>query len=253
MVRDEGKYLYGIIGTDEARNFGPLGVGGRGDEVVTITYRNLSAIISNSPMTKYVVSRENLTAHEQVVERVMQEFTVLPARFCTIAINAEDIRRLLELRYREFSHLLRDMDNKIELGVKAFWRDLELIFREIVDENGAIARMKAEAARHSSDRGAAERIAIGKMVQAALEVKKEREGEEILTRLAGAAADYRVNKTAGDRMILNAAFLVDRGRERDFDDLMERLDQSYHGRIKFAYVGPVAPYNFVNITLRPEE
>ena len=252
-MRDEGKYLYGIIGTDEARNFGPLGVGGRGDEVVTITHRNLSAIISNSPMTKYVVSSENLTAHERVIERVMQEFTVLPARFCTIAINAEDIRRLLELRYREFSHLLRDMDNKIELGVKAFWRDLELIFREIVDENGDIARRKAEAAQPLSRQGATERIAVGQMVQAALEIKKEREGEEILTRLAGAAADYRVNKTVGDRMILNAAFLVDRGRERDFDDLMERVDNLYNGRIKFAYVGPVAPYNFVNLTLRPEE
>jgi hypothetical protein len=91
------------------------------------------------------------------------------------------------------------------------------------------------------------------MVQAALEVKKEREGEEILTRLAGDAADYRVNKTAGDRMILNAAFLVDRGRERDFDDLIERLDTLYNARIKFTYVGPVAPYNFVNLTLRPEE
>jgi hypothetical protein len=122
-----------------------------------------------------------------------------------------------------------------------------------VDENGAIARKKEEAARPPSHQGAAERIAIGQMVQAALEVKKEREGEEILTRLAGDAADYRVNKTAGDRMILNAAFLVDRGRERDFDDMMERLDNLYHARIKFTYVGPVAPYNFVNLTLRPEE
>jgi len=92
---DEGKYLYGIIATDEARNFGPIGIGGRGDEVGTIAYRDLSAVVSNSPMTRYVLGKENLLAHERVIERVMKEFTVLPVRFCTVAANAEEIRRLV--------------------------------------------------------------------------------------------------------------------------------------------------------------
>ena len=34
---------------------------------------------------------------------------------------------------------------------------------------------------------------------------------------------------------------------------MERLDLRYGERIKFSYVGPIAPYNFVKITLHPEE
>ncbi len=249
---EEGKYLYGVIATNEERNFGPIGIGGRGDEVGTIAYRDLSAVISNSPMARYVVSKENLIAHQRVMERIMKDHTVLPARFCTIAVNAEDIRRLLERRYRELSHLLRDMDNKIELGVKAFWRDMAAIFQEIVHENELVRRLKEKMALTPRRQSHPERIAIGRMVQAALEAKKGREADDILAGLKGASVEYRLNRTVGDRMLLNAAFLVDRGREKEFDALMERLDLQYRERIKFAYVGPVPPYNFVNVTLQPE-
>ena len=131
---EEGKYIYCIIETKIERNFGPIGIGGNGDEVSTISYRNLSVVISNSPMTKYVVSRENLLAHERVVEEVMKEFTVLPVRFCTIASNADEIRSLLDRRYREFKNLLRDMDHKIELGVKGLWKNMETIFKRETSE-----------------------------------------------------------------------------------------------------------------------
>ncbi len=251
-MSEEGKYIYGIIGTGEARGFGPIGIGGPGDEVVTISYRDLSAVISRAPMGRYVVSRENLLAHERVLERVMEEHTVLPVRFCTVAANAEEIRRLLERRYEELKRLLQDMDGKVELGVKAFWRDMALIFREIVDENEEIKRLRAEFTARPASQTHAQRIALGQMVQAALEAKKEREGEEILRGLKRLAATYRLNRTIGDRMLLNAAFLVDRAREEEFDDLVERLDLQYRERVKFAYVGPVPPYNFVNLTLRPE-
>jgi hypothetical protein len=178
---------------------------------------------------------------------------VLPVRFCTVAANAEEIRRLLERRYLELKHLLRDMDGKVELGVKALWRNMELIFQEIVDENEEIKRLKAEVAERPSRQTHAQRIAIGQMVQAALEAKKEREGEELLRGLKRLSVDYRLNRTIGDKMVLNAAFLVDRDREKEFDDLMERLDLRYREQIKFVYVGPVPPYNFVNITLKPDE
>jgi len=250
-VREEGKYLYGIIGTNEERNFGPIGLGGQ--EVESVACRDLSAVISNAPMGKYVVNKENLLAHQRVLEQAMKEHTVLPVRFCTVAANAEEIRRLLERRYQELRHLLRDMDGRVELGVKAFWRNMELIFQELVDENEKLKRLKATIAEKPARQTHAQRIAIGEMVQAALEAKKEREGEELLRALKKLSVDWRLNRTIADKMLLNAAFLVDRAREKEFDDLMERLDLRYRARIKFAYVGPVPPYNFVNITLRPDE
>ncbi|MEW6456342.1 MAG: GvpL/GvpF family gas vesicle protein [Acidobacteriota bacterium] len=245
----EGKYIYCIIQNKEDRNFGSIGIGGRGDEVTTISYKNLAMVISNSPMEKYMVSRENLLAHQKVIEEVMKDYTVLPVRFCTIASNADEIRNLLDKRYLEFKNLLRDMDNKIELGVKAWWKDMNIIFNEIVEENKEIKRFKEKISKESIEVSYMDRIEIGKMVQTALENKKEKEAKEIFNVLRKSAYNAKNVKVYGDNMILNAAFLIDRAREKEFDTLMDNFDKKYGQRIKFNYVGPVPPYNFVNIVI----
>jgi len=65
----------------------------------------------------------------KVIEEVMKEFDgVLPVRFGTVASNADEIRNLLDRRYREFKNELRDMDHKVELGVKGIWKNMNAIF-----------------------------------------------------------------------------------------------------------------------------
>ncbi|PIP12755.1 MAG: gas vesicle synthesis GvpLGvpF [bacterium (Candidatus Stahlbacteria) CG23_combo_of_CG06-09_8_20_14_all_40_9] len=248
-MTQEGKYIYCIIGTNEDRNFGPIGIGGMGDIVSTICYQGLAMVISNTPMTKYVLSRENLTAHTKVIEEVMKDYTVLPVRFCTIAANTEEIYSLLGKRHTECKNLLRDMNNKIEMGLKAIWKDMSKIFTEIVEENRGIKRLKSQVMKKTPEKSYADKIEVGKLVQSALIAKKAEEGEAIIAPLKRIAVDFRLNETATDSMLLNAAFLIDRGREKEFDNLMEDLDTKYGDRIRFKYVGPVPPYNFVNITI----
>jgi len=257
----EGKYIYGIIETKAERNFGPIGIGGEGGEVTTIGYRDLSMVISNSPMTRYVVSPENLLAHEKVIEEVMREFTVLPVRFCTIASSVDEVRNLLDRRYREFKNLLKDMDHKVELGVKALWKNMHIIFKEIVKENQEIKTILREKMRNNTAKRKSRSVKIhletklqmGKLVENALQRKKDEEAEKIVEALRRPAVDYRLNRTIGDEMFLNAAFLVDRGREKEFDNIMEDLSEEYKDRIKFMYTGPLPPFNFVNIVIYPEK
>ena len=111
----EGKYIYCIISAQQDLAFGPIGIGDRGDEVGTIGIDDLAMVISDYPLAKLAVSRENVLAHERVIEEVMKdENTVLPVRFCTIASSAEEVRNLLARRQREFKYLLKDMDHKIK-------------------------------------------------------------------------------------------------------------------------------------------
>jgi hypothetical protein len=256
----EGKYIYGIIETKAERNFGPIGIGGEGDEVTTIGYRDLSMVISNSPMTRYVVSPENLLAHEKVVEEVMKEFTVLPVRFCTIASNADEVRNLLDRRYKEFKNLLKDIDHKVELGVKGLWRNMDRIFKEILQENHEIKRLKERVLNNTGKRKNASsktpieiKVELGKVVEEALKRKNDEEAQKIVGALRRTAFLYRLNKTIGNEMFVNAAFLVDRGREKEFDNIMEDLSEEYRERSTFMYAGPLPPYNFVNITIYSEE
>lgn len=253
-MEKEGKYIYCIIGTKQERNFGPVGIGGRGDEVLTIGYDDLSIVVSNHLMTKFVVSRENILAHEKVIEEVMKEFdSVLPVRFGTIASNADEIRNLLDRRYREFKNLLRDMDHKIELGVKGIWKNMDAIFKEIVEENKGIKSAKEKILNNNTGKKILTKMEVGKMVEDALKKKKEKETERFINILRKASIDYRLNKAIGDEMFMNAAFLVDKGREKEFDNIMDELSDEYKERIKFMYAGPLPVFNFAHIVIYPEE
>ncbi|MEW5767350.1 MAG: GvpL/GvpF family gas vesicle protein [bacterium] len=250
----EGKYIYCIVGTNQERNFGPIGIGGRGDEVLTIGYDDLSMVVSNHPMTKFVVSRENMLAHEEVIEEVMKEFdSVLPVRFGTIASNADEIRNLLDRRYREFKTALRDMDHLIELGVKGIWKNMDVIFKEIVEENEEIKKAKGNVPKELAKENLQAKMKVGKMVEKALQEKKEKEQDMIVEALRRMAVNYKLNKAVNDEMFMNTAFLVDKGREKEFDNIMDDLSEEYKDRIKFMYAGPLPIFNFVNIVIYPEE
>ena len=246
-MKEEGKYIYGIIGTNEARDFGAIGVGSRGDTVSTISYEGVSAVISNSPMGNYELSKENLMAHQIVVERVMRDHTVLPMRAFTVASSAEEVRAFLRKNYRELTGLLKDMDNKIELGLAAYWRDMPAVFREIASENREIGKSKEEMTATGGPRTLEQRVALGQRVASALEARKERRREEILRPLRRIAAMVRNNDVHGDPMVFNSAFLVDRNREKEFDRQVDELDKEYGQRMRFRYIGPVPPYNFVDL------
>ena len=250
---EEGKYVYCIIETKQERNFGSLGVG-EGNEVLTIGYDNLSMVVSNHPLGKFTVSRENMLAHEKVIEAVMREFdAVLPVRFGTIAASADEIRNLLDRRYREFKEALKSVDHKVELGVKGIWINMGSVFSEVVDENKQIKKLKADLQAQKEKKNIQAKMGVGKMVAEELEEKKETEAQAIVKELKGAAVDYKLNKTISEEMFMNAAFLVDKGREKEFDNIMDDLGRQYKDRIKFMYAGPLPPYNFVNITIYPKE
>jgi len=246
----EGQYVYCIIGTGEARNFGPIGIGGRGDPVTTITYRDLGAVVSNVPMTKYVVSKETMISHEKIIEAVMKDHALLPVRFYTVAPNAEEIRSLLRRRYLEFKKLLRELDNKVELGLKTFWRDMNSIFQELASESGERKKLGVRLTNWSAKEAGQDKDAVSEMLKQALERKKAKERETLLQPLKQLSSDSCLNMTYGDDMLMNTTFLVDRTREKEFDGEVEKLATRYKDRIEFKYVGPAPPYSFVNIVVK---
>lgn len=245
----EGVYVYCIIEADGEKSFGSMGIGGRGDKVHTICLQDLAAVVSNSPIKKYSVSRENMMAHEWVIEEVMQDHAVLPVVFSTIGTSPEDVRELLRARYTEFKNMLKEMKGKVELGVRALWKNKDMIFQEILEENEKIRRLKEAIAAKPPDHTYAERVRIGEMVKAALESKREKGEKEIIKVLKEVSVQYRTHKVYGDSMIMNAAFLVDKAREGEFDRRMDELTAKHEDRIGFKYVGPAPPYNFVNIVV----
>jgi len=251
-MAEMAKYLYCIIPCSENRTFEAIAVGS-GDSVVhTIPHNSLAAVVSDSPVTQYESTRQNMVAHEKVLETAMKEFTLLPVRFGTVANSTspvQDIQKLLSSRFDEFDKLLGEMEGKMELGLKAFWRDEKTIFEEIVAENADIRRLRNSLSGKPPKATHFDRANLGEMVKEALDRKRDKEAAKILLPLRGLAHSVRENEAMGDRMVVNAAFLVDMSREPEFDRTVSKLDEQFGERVVLKYIGSAPPYNFVNIVV----
>jgi hypothetical protein len=247
--RSEGKYVYCIIRSEEPLSFGPLGLGPEPADVHTIHYRDIAAVVSNTPIVIQDPTRENVLAHQRVNETVMQKHTVIPMSFGTVFKTDDDIMELLRSAYDAFSDVLNKMQEKFEFGLKVLW-DRDQIIREIEEEDEDIRRLKTEI---SSQKGSTyfARMQYGRLIDAALQARSERYVGDIFSALRSVSVASRSNKPIGDRMIMNAAFLVSRETEGAFDARVKQIGQQFE-RLTFKYTGPWPPYNFVNIRLKLE-
>ena len=89
------------------------------------------------------------------------------------------------------------------------------------------------------------------LLVAALQARSDRYVAEIVDELRGVCVASRINKPIGDKMIMNAAFLISRDQEAQFDARVKEV-ATRQEELTFKYTGPWPPYNFVNIRLKLE-
>jgi hypothetical protein len=61
--------------------------------------------------------------------------------------------------------------------------------------------------------------------------------------------DVKINDNYGERMLLNAAFLIKNENENEFDNAINALDEQYGKLMSLKYVGTLPPYNFVTLVI----
>lgn len=243
-----GKYLYCIIKEKAKKIFNEL-KGMNGGKVYTVGYNNLSAVVSDSEIKEYSLTKDNLLTHQKTIEEVMKNYTVLPVAFGIIAEDGTTIKeKLLKLKYAELLENLSDLDGKMVVGLKGLWLDMAKTFQELVNENPEIKKLKEQNGDTILDRD--QTIEIGKLVGTSLALKREEEKEQILKTFKEIADDFKENKIFGDQMIFNTVFLVSKRKAKLFDQRAKSLDEKYNGRIHFKYVGPIPPFDFVKIPVK---
>ena len=248
----EGKYIYCVIKERAPKKFNILGQEEKG--VYTINEGDLAIAVSDTPKEEYSFIKEHLTCHQKVIEQVMKEgYDVLPVRFGTVAKSEEDIReKILKAKRKEFLETFPIVEGRIELGLRALWKEMPSIFQEIVAQNPEIQRAKKEAQKNLNQFRVA---SVGELVQKALDAKREKEAEKIFSSLKELAVDFkerellRSREIMKDSMILSSAFLVPKKNEKEFDKRVDALTEEYAERIKFIYMGPIPPFNFVELHL----
>jgi Gas vesicle synthesis protein GvpL/GvpF len=252
-----GTYIYCVARAQPFEQgdlpFATPGIGGR-DKAVRIVQRgDLAAVVSDAPQDRYDVNRENVGAHLRVLTQAMTRSDVLPVSFGTVAGSDQQVQeQLLQRVADELQRSLEYVRGRIELELKVLWNE-ERLFSEIVAENDDIRALRDRLAGQAPEATYYERIRLGELVAAALQRKSEAEAPSLLDVLEPLAVETRVNKKLSDMMLLNAAFLMDKSQQQVFDAKVQALGEARAGRQVFQYVGPLPPYNFIDIRLHPEE
>lgn len=203
-------YLYGI--TDNPRARLPKDVG-------LVRVEGIAGVYGPAPNEELQASEANLWAHEAVVEALMEEGAVLPARFGTVLQSVDRLRDELISRQQEFGRALDRVRGRVELGVRAVWPE-----RAAVDA-------PAESGRGYLERKLEEQ-------QAATEAAASL--HEPLARLA---VDSTLRVGHSPYLTLIASYLVEREEVTRFRDEAERLARTLEG-VTLACTGPWPPYNF---------
>jgi hypothetical protein len=245
----QSKYIYGIVEEPETKTFSFTGVEGGG--VYTISGHTVAAVVSDVALQEIDPTRRNVQAHTLVQDELLKEYTLLPMAFGMIANGEDEVRILLENNHRALLSELQRLTGMIEVELKVFW-DQEAMVKELQGESQGLSLLKSKIQGASSAIEAQNMlIEAGRMVERIVLDWKSKCVETVYAVLKGLSIDVRLNKPLGIQNILNASFLIDKDSESQFRDEIYRIDAQYQGKINFKYIGPLPPYNFINLRLEP--
>jgi hypothetical protein len=240
-------YVYAIVPSDDAVIFDTEGVAGFGDAIYTLPYGELAAVVGSSPVTDYRgLSRDQiapaLVTHQRVIEAVMTDYAVLPARFGTVLPDEEWVHRLLRQGHDRFHQAFDELAGRVQMEVVALW-NLADLFGEIAQEE-PIQQTKARMATCDGEQAQTFAIAVGQMVQASLHRKRAALQEHIVGSLTEITPRLVKNGCMDDSMVANVALLVGEAERCALEERLDALDNALESKLTFRCVGPLPPYSF---------
>ena len=242
----QGKYFYCIIKSDGNKRFGPIGIGGHGDEVYTISYRDISAVVSNISLIEVEADEKNALTHMDVIQRVMEQQTVLPVKFGTIFKDKNGVEKCLAMIYGQVKSELPKMDGKVELGVKVLWHPNKAI-EQIKKTSDQVKNMEKEIQSMSEGKAYLMRVKMEQTLNEEINKMSEQYAHQIYRELMKCAENSLQLKLVG-YMILYAAFLVSKKSIDDFKNKVNQMQEKWKEKgVELILSGPWPPFNFTNI------
>lgn len=259
MADQELIYLYCVSAVKPgSRKFDGIDI-----EIYPVSFQDIYAVVSKVSQEEFSETNlkknladvewleEKALQHEKVIEEIMKDATVIPFKFGTIFQSDENVEKMLTDNAEKFKEVISNLEGKQEWGIKVYC-DIEKFKLALGQEDKRIREIEQEMACASK----------GKVYF--LEKKKEQTLDNILDeriseytqnafdKLKAASVDARINRLLPqevtqkkEKMVLNAAFLIEKNRITELDDILAHLRNEYYGKgLELDWTGPWPPYNF---------
>ncbi|MDN4524944.1 GvpL/GvpF family gas vesicle protein [Fictibacillus fluitans] len=248
MSTEKGIYVFCAIAEKEKKSFGQAEFNGEKSGVFTLHLGSIAMVVCKVE-GEVLPGRQNLLTHQDVISEVMKQYSLIPMSFGNVFHSEKDVLLITSHLKKDFIELFSHLENKIEVGLKVFpkkeWIDAEMKKDPVLLEWKNSKDIDAPAAFY-------DRIQMGERAQLFVLQLQEQVEREIYLPLSLLSAAGKQNDTIPGKVFLNAAFLIERSSETQFDQKVNDLYEAWKDKVDFKYTGPWPAYNFVNIRLRIE-
>ncbi|MET7617932.1 GvpL/GvpF family gas vesicle protein [Streptomyces sp. NPDC005408] len=236
-----GVYIYSITEKQHPlRLDGLSGVGEPSAALRTVSGGLLAAVVSDAP-DDLRPKRRDLSAHQEVQDRLMADGTVLPLRFGLMAENDEAVRIALEERADEFTDRLKALEGCVEYNLKV-GQEEDALLREILEESSE-ARELNDGIRNGTA-GPEAPVALGELVAREVQARQDALAAGVIEALRPFAREHDSSQPSGTDF-LNVSFLVAHDQDEGFLTTELSVANQMGDEFQFRLNGPLPPYSFV--------
>ncbi len=252
-----GLYLYCIADGGEGIHLDVAGI--ENNEIYTIPFKDLSAVVHNCPAEPYQSEDQEkvkgwVLTHQKVVDAAWGKFgTVIPIGFDTIiqgkaAANPEEnMKTWLKDDYDNLKAKMAKIKDKAEYGVQIFW-ETRIMAQDISEESAEIKALQEEIETKPKGIAYMYRQKLEELLKKEMEKKADRCFQEFYEKIKHHADDLHVEKTKkaedeNQQMLLNLSCLLLGDQSKNLGEELEKIDAKEGFSVR--YTGPWPPYSFV--------
>ena len=267
LTQVEGRYIYGIAACNRPVVLGRIGI--EGNEVYTISYKDLCAIVHNCPAVPYQSKDEGtvtdwVRAHQNVLDRAKDQLgPVIPMGFDVIlqprgaaASPDQVVSDWLKEDYERLCTTMEKIKDKDEYGIQIS-HESGMAEKQILEQSEEIRRIKEVMATKAPGMAYMYRQKLEKAVKTEIEKLATGWFKDFYSRLEKHTNDIVVGKTKklnGNKvMLLNLSCLVSKDKVDGLGEELEKINNTEGFSVHFT--DPWPPYAFVakpNIAAKEE-
>jgi hypothetical protein len=200
---------------------------------------------------------KRIRQHERIIEEIMKDATVLPFKFGTVFQSEENVEKLLKEHHTDFKQIIENLDGKEEWGLKIYC-NLDKFKESLTKTDERIQELDKQIASTSEGKAYLLKKKKEGLIKEVINEKISEYTQDSFTRLKRACLEAKINKILPkevtereDEMVFNAAFLINKNRIKDLENVLSYLKTKYSDKgLIFDCTGPWPAYNFCTL---PEE
>ena len=256
IVQEEGRYIYCVADAGEEVNLGEIGI--KEQEVHTIPYRDICAVVHSCPAQPYQSDDQEVVkawvmTHQKVVDAAWERWgTVLPLSFDTIIrgeaakSTEQNVKDWLKQEYEDIKRRIEKVRGKAEYGVQVFWNP-KLVAQDLTRTSPEMRNLEEEIKTKPKGLAYMYRQKLENLIKHEMETKANECFKNFYSRIRKHTDDVRVEKTKkaepGLQMIMNLSCLVYRDGYTELGEELGKINRMRGFVVRFT--GPWPPYSFV--------